>query len=66
MRSTYLILVFLTQMIFIAIIILSPIYITPGFYWWSILFFILLLASGSKASDRINEWNHMDRFDINK
>ncbi len=60
MRNTYLILTFLTQMTFLAGIIFAPIYVTPGWYFWSIMFGVLFIANAIGLTARINEWNEMD------
>ena len=60
MRITYLILVFLTQVILMVVVVLAPIYITPGWYYWSVGFGIVFFASSYALGQRINEWNRMD------
>ncbi|RLA05142.1 MAG: hypothetical protein DRQ47_01895 [Gammaproteobacteria bacterium] len=56
MIRTYLILTFLTQIIFLAGAILIPVYITPGYYYWTALLLLMFFMSGYALSQRLNKW----------
>jgi len=60
MRITYLILSCIMQLTFLGIVLLSPIYITPGWYFWSVLFGALFFMSGVAIGNRLDEWNRAD------
>lgn len=53
MKITYIIMSAVQQIFFLSAMLLAPIYITPGYYFWSVLFFILTIFSGMAMSDRI-------------
>ena len=36
--------------------IITPVYITPGNYWWSVILILLLLMSGFSFSHRLDRW----------
>lgn len=61
MRKLYLTYVFIFQLILLAGAVLIPIYLTPGYYWWTAFFLMLLVATSANVSKRIDEWNEIDR-----
>jgi hypothetical protein len=36
--------------------LLAPVFITPGYYWWSILLVCLALADGVAYGKRMDKW----------
>lgn len=55
-RITYMVChtVFVCLMIVLAM--LAPLYITPGYYWWSILLVVFALADGVVYGKRVDKW----------
>ena len=62
MRETYLICQAVLMMFNMLAAMLTPIYVTPGWYFWTAFFIIVALLQGSQISNRIDEWNAMDRL----
>lgn len=54
MKITYLIALFLEQMILLSGAVLIPIYITPGYYWWSAFALIVYFVTANAANSRLN------------
>ncbi len=55
-RVTYLVLVTIEQLFFVLAAILTPVYITPNNYWWSIFLILLLFSSAYSFTKRVNQW----------
>ena len=56
MKSTYIICYLILDIFLILFAALAPIWITPGWYWWT-AFAILMLIGGSYGfSERLDKW----------
>ena len=60
MKSTYIVMNVLMEVLLLIGILFTPIYVTPGWYFWSIFLFVLMFANGFVLTRRIEEWNRMD------
>lgn len=47
-------------MFYLIMAVITPIYLTPGFYYWTAGFIILFVLTAGRISDRINEWSLRD------
>ena len=61
MRKLYLTYAFIFELILLAGAVLTPIYLTPGYYWWTAFFLMLFVATSESVGKRIDEWNEIDR-----
>jgi hypothetical protein len=61
-KITYIAFHHVTQLIIIALILASPIYITPGWYWWSAIFGILYGLRANIFNERLNTWKDIGNF----
>ena len=55
-RCTYLVTMFLGQMVMLAFAIAVPVYITPGQYWWTAFLLFCVLGDGYMIGKRMNLW----------
>ena len=56
MKAAYVIMTYLEGFICIIGAIFIPIYITPGYYWWTAFLILLYFALGNSLGDRIDKW----------
>ena len=40
--------------------VLIPIYITPGYYYWTAILIFMFLSAGNSFSKRIDKWEQHD------
>lgn len=58
-KITYIIATAIMELVFFLGMLLTPTYLTPGYYWWSFICFILLVATGAGFAQRVNGWKDM-------
>jgi len=56
MKSTYIVCSFLAQFTLLVLAVFSPIYITPGWYVWTVISLILLALSGGSLNYQVSLW----------
>lgn len=56
-KIAYMILAVIFSLTLLTAMVLIPVYITPGYYWWSGLLFLLVLISSNGAATRMDEWD---------
>ena len=54
MKITYIICVFLTNIFYLLMAVLTPIYLTPGWYYWTAAFIFFGVSLGINAGKRFN------------
>ena len=55
-RCCYIICSMIEGLILLALAVAAPIWITPGYYWWSVIAFMLMTASSDACVRRMNSW----------
>lgn len=58
-RITYLIVDLVLYVVFLALAVAAPIWITPGQYWWTAFSIFLLFSQGCAFTKRLNSWGCM-------
>lgn len=58
MKVAYIIMSEISALALLAGAVLIPVYITPGYYWWSALFLLIFLVMGSSYADRLDKWEN--------
>ena len=56
-KIVYIISSLISESLFLALAVFSPIYITPGYYWWTVFGIIIFFTCGLGFSLRLNSWN---------
>ena len=55
-KVAYLIVVLMEHIFFYSMAVITPIYFTEGYYWWSAIFVLLSILQGCESSKRFNSW----------
>lgn len=58
-RKTYLIIQLIMGIFLILFAALTPVYVTPGYYYWSAFCVFLLLSNSFAYTKRINQWGDL-------
>lgn len=58
-RITYIICSMISTFGLLAIAIATPIWVTPGQYWWTALCIFMILGSSWSFTSRVNQWPGM-------
>lgn len=58
-RITYLICDLIQTLVLLALAVASPIWITPGYYWWTAFAIVILLLGSVSFAKRLNSWEGM-------
>lgn len=66
MRTAYIITSTISQLIMLALAIAAPLYITPGFYYWTAFLITIIICDGHAFSERLNGWDKQDERWRNK
>lgn len=61
MRTSYIICSSICELFLVIAMIAIPIWITPDWYFWSVLMFVFGCSNGYALSTRIDQWNAIDR-----
>lgn len=56
LKIAYIISMSVGQILMLAAAVLIPIYITPGYYWWTAFFIIMVMGDGVMIGKRMNLW----------
>lgn len=56
LKITYMILATIIEIVFLALAVAAPIWITPDYYWWTAFSIFMLFASSYGATERMNSW----------
>ena len=64
LKITYMILTTISMFLFLAVAIVAPILITPGYYWWTAFCIFMIFASSHGFTSRLNTWDAMGKIDI--
>lgn len=56
MKSTYLICSLILEIVLLGLAVFAPIYITPGYYWWTAFAIFLMVVNAMGFSDRLDTW----------
>lgn len=58
-KITYMILITVMELFLFTTALLAPIYLTPGWYFWSVFSIVLMLLCSYGASTRMDSWGTM-------
>ena len=62
-KISYIVCTMLTEAMFFVAALLAPIYLTPGWYWWTAACIFLMLATGRGFTKRVNCWDGFGNVD---
>lgn len=62
-RVAYIFSILFFQLVVLVLAIITPVYFTVGYYWWSAFCIVLLLSSGHSFTTRVNSWSVLGKFD---
>ena len=57
LKITYVICYFIFQLVLLIGAVLIPVYITPGYYWWTAYFIIGSLINAHYFGERMDKWS---------
>jgi hypothetical protein len=63
LKIAYMVLSTITELVFIALAVAAPIWITPGYYWWTAFGIFMCLACSNGFTKRLNSWKEMGEID---
>lgn len=55
-KIAYMVLQVIFEIALLCVAVLAPIYITPGYYYWSAICLFLMIASSHGSTQRMNGW----------
>lgn len=55
-KVVYLICCSVGNIFFLLMAVITPIYLTPGYYWWTALFIFFVVSQSKNVSKRMNSW----------
>ena len=55
-KIAYIIVSFIGDIFYLSAAVATPIWFTPGWYWWTAFFIILAAASSCGLTQRLNSW----------
>jgi len=58
-KATYIVCSMIESLFLISLAVAAPIWITPGYYWWTALALFLIGSSGNAFGKRLNSWGGM-------
>jgi hypothetical protein len=58
-RITYLICDLVISLVTLGLAVAAPVWITPGYYWWTAFAILLMFAQGVAFTKRLNGWGYM-------
>jgi uncharacterized membrane protein YccC len=61
LKIAYLIISAIYQFMFLALAVLSPIYLTPNSYWWTAFGISLFILSDLGITKRVNSWGDLGK-----
>lgn len=59
LKQTYMILQTISSIFLIVMSVITPIYFTVGYYYWSAFFVIMLIGNSMATKDRLNSWGDL-------
>ena len=59
LRATYIVCDLIFSLALLALAVFSPVWITPGQYWWTALSIFFLLGQANSFTKRLNSWDGM-------
>jgi hypothetical protein len=62
-RVVYLVCTLIETLALLLLAMIVPVWITPGYYWWTVVCFVLLAGSGHSFTKRVNDWGILGRYD---
>lgn len=62
-RVAYLWSMLVLDIVFLAIAIGTPVWVTPGYYWWTAFALLSLIGQSHAFNKRVNSWGDLGRYD---
>lgn len=56
-KSMYVVFNIIFQLIMLSLAVFSPIYITPGYYWWTGFGIMIMFLAAGSLTRRLDSWN---------
>ncbi len=64
LKISYMVLSAICQLSFVALAVAAPIWITPGYYWWTAFGILMMFSASIGFTKRLNSWEQMGEVDI--
>jgi len=58
-KVAYIVCSALIELAYAALMVISPLWITPGWYYWSAFWFLMLCLGSAGFTKRVNSWRDM-------
>jgi len=55
-KIAYIIVSLIGDIFYLSAAVITPILVTPGYYWWTAFFLILAMATSCGLTKRLNSW----------
>ena len=62
-KIAYIICDLISGLAMLGVALLAPIYLTPGYYWWTAFMIFMLIAQSYGFSKRLNSWGDFGVLD---
>ena len=62
-KSTYIVCNAFLDVFLLSLAVAAPVWITPGYYWWTAFSILLVFAQGAAFRGRLNSWDGMGHLD---
>lgn len=56
LKITYMVCDLIITIVLLALAVAAPIWITPGYYWWTAFAIVCLMSEGEAYSKRLDRW----------
>ena len=63
-RIAYIFSICFFQLFCLVLAIITPVYFTVGYYWWSAFCIFLIFSSGHSFGIRVNSWGILGKIEI--
>ena len=60
-RAIYIICDLIGSFVLLGLAIVTPIYVTPGYYWWTVFCLLCLMSESISFANRLNTWGDMGK-----
>lgn len=60
-RICYMIVMMITDFVLLGVAIGAPIWLTPGYYWWTAFCIFLMFSNAVAFTNRLNSWGWVGR-----
>lgn len=63
-KVTYIICQTICYLVLLALAVAAPVWITPGYYYWTLFGIFLMIAESYGFENRLDSWNDLENFKL--